>query len=388
MLDEREILDELNQERRRLARRGEIVEVLPSVTRVRAADDSYHVVTYASLTAHTADALIEEQIDHYARLGVDFEWKVYGHDAPDDMLRRLEGRGFQVGAREAVLVRERGEGDPSTAATAGSVSRIERVEQIADYRRVAEAVFGKSYDFTSNELAKALRAGCAQHRGYVAYDGETPVSIGRLYTHPDSLFAGLYGGATLPAFRGRGFYRALVDARARDAIALGARYLLVDALPTSRPILERMGFRRITDTWPCEWRRSREPRTRGIPLNVGVRRNPSTAPRLRRDRVGRRFHNLSFTGSEGILVAQAEPVVAPWIALPSLARVGDRARAEMRYGVTEPSAGAGHPSEQITGHPDGGRVDARATSRDASGANAGRALGGRVPDAIEYLRSK
>jgi hypothetical protein len=29
---------------------------------------------------------------------------------------------------------------------------------------------------------------------------------------------------------------------------------VVDALPTSRPTLERLGFERITDTWPCEWR--------------------------------------------------------------------------------------------------------------------------------------
>jgi hypothetical protein len=27
--------------------------------------------------------------------------------------------------------------------------------------------------------------------------------------------------------------------------------LLVDALPTSRPILEKLGFVRLTDTWPC-----------------------------------------------------------------------------------------------------------------------------------------
>lgn len=77
--------------------------------------------------------------------------------------------------------------------------------------------------------------------------------MGRLYINSASAFAGLYGGATLAAYRGRGFYRTLVAARARDATAAGARYLRVDALPTSRPILERMGFFWIADTWPCEW---------------------------------------------------------------------------------------------------------------------------------------
>ncbi|MFY9860709.1 MAG: hypothetical protein WAK80_09150, partial [Candidatus Cybelea sp.] len=61
----------------------------------------------------------------------------------------------------------------------------------------------------------------------------------------------LYGGGTMEQHRGRGFYRATVAARARDAIDFGARYLIVDALPTSQPILENLGFVRLTDTWPC-----------------------------------------------------------------------------------------------------------------------------------------
>ena len=39
----------------------------------------------------------------------------------------------------------------------------------------------------------------------------------------------------------------------RDRIA-GAKYFQLDALPTSRPILERLGFQWLTDTWPCEWK--------------------------------------------------------------------------------------------------------------------------------------
>ncbi len=39
---------------------------------------------------------------------------------------------------------------------------------------------------------------------------------------------------------------------ARDAITMGAKYLIVDALPTSRPTLKRMGFVHVSDTWPCE----------------------------------------------------------------------------------------------------------------------------------------
>jgi len=56
----------------------------------------------------------------------------------------------------------------------------------------------------------------------------------------------LAGGVTLPSFRGRGIYRALVRARWDDAVRLGAGALIVNAnVDTSYPILERLGFRAV-----------------------------------------------------------------------------------------------------------------------------------------------
>jgi predicted acetyltransferase len=72
-------------------------------------------------------------------------------------------------------------------------------------------------------------------------------------THHDSWFGYLGTGGVREAFRGRGVYRALLAARARDARERGARFLLVDAQPTSEPILRRMGFEVLTSTWPCVW---------------------------------------------------------------------------------------------------------------------------------------
>jgi hypothetical protein len=250
-MDPRKVLKRLDEERRNLARGQEVIESLPAVTRVRS---PYHAVAFSSLTADSADAAILEQIEHHRKLAVEFEWKLYAHDAPADLRSRLERRGFQIGPHEAVLVFDLSESNESIEQVDPSaVVRVERPEQVETYRHVAEAVFEKKYDLTATELVGALNAGSTYVRGYIAYAGKQPVSIGRLYTHPDSIFGGLYGGGTLPPFRGRGFYRALVAARARDAIAGGASYLIVDALPTSRPILERLGFQWLTDTWPCEW---------------------------------------------------------------------------------------------------------------------------------------
>jgi GNAT superfamily N-acetyltransferase len=55
----------------------------------------------------------------------------------------------------------------------------------------------------------------------------------------------LFGGATRPAARGRGAYRALIRARWEEAVSRGAPALLTQAGAMSRPILERSGFRAV-----------------------------------------------------------------------------------------------------------------------------------------------
>jgi GNAT superfamily N-acetyltransferase len=79
------------------------------------------------------------------------------------------------------------------------------------------------------------------------------VSMGRLEPVPDSPFAGLWGGSTVPAWRGRGIYRALTAARARSALAGGHTLLQSDSTEFSRPILERSGMVKVTTTTPYEW---------------------------------------------------------------------------------------------------------------------------------------
>jgi hypothetical protein len=71
-------------------------------------------------------------------------------------------------------------------------------------------------------------------------------------------FAGIWGGATPPAWRGRGIYRALTAARARSALARGKRLLHSDSTKFSRPILERSGLVSVFTTTPYLWSRTRE----------------------------------------------------------------------------------------------------------------------------------
>jgi GNAT superfamily N-acetyltransferase len=88
---------------------------------------------------------------------------------------------------------------------------------------------------------------------FVAEADGVVVSAGWVRFPSGTDFATLWGGATLAEWRGRGIYRALVFRRAQLAAERGRRYLEVDASADSRPILERLGFRAVTQTRPYVW---------------------------------------------------------------------------------------------------------------------------------------
>jgi predicted N-acetyltransferase YhbS len=255
-MDIPQVLQRLDAERRGLAREGETLEVLPHLTRV-AARGGHHWVAFSSLMSANPDAVIAEQAAHYRARAAEVEWKVYGHDRPHDLRARLARHGFEAGETEAVLALDLHDRAAwITDPPAHEVRRVSDEGQLRRYRAAAETIFGKDYGYVTDEIAQGIREGSTEHLGFVAVQDGAAVSVGRLYTHPLSAFGGLYGGGTLETHRGRGLYRAVVAARAREAAALGARYLIVDAMPTSRPILERLGFVRLTETWPCTLRPS------------------------------------------------------------------------------------------------------------------------------------
>jgi GNAT superfamily N-acetyltransferase len=116
-----------------------------------------------------------------------------------------------------------------------------------------ERVFGTD----SSRLRRSVLAQLRDHPDtvamVVAMAGDQPICSARIEFLLGSSFASLWGGGTLPGWRGRGIYRALIAYRARLAAARGYRYLYVDASPDSQPILARLGFSRLAVTTPYVW---------------------------------------------------------------------------------------------------------------------------------------
>ena len=254
-----DILDLFDHDERRQAfYPGMRQEVAPPV--VRQMDPSGHgnVIIHSELTPETAASVIRGEIDYFGQLGLDFEWKVFDYDQPEDLKSRLEKEGFELEPTEAVLVldletRPGFLGQPTSC----EVRRAADSRAIQDLVSVQNAVWGGDHDWLARRLESDLKNAPEALSVYVAYEEDVPVSTAWIRFSAHGRFASLWGGSTLPAHRGKGFYTALLSVRLQEAVERGFRFVTVDAQPPSRPILEKRGFKLLTRAHACHWRAPR-----------------------------------------------------------------------------------------------------------------------------------
>ncbi|MER7564464.1 GNAT family N-acetyltransferase [Streptomyces sp. NPDC048523] len=234
---------------------GARVERVGRVVRQVAADHGWNGVVWSDLDEASVDKAIAEQIAYYTGLGLEFEWKLYGHDLPVDLGERLRAAGFTPEPEETLMIAEVADlvldAEPPEGIRFLPVTDRAGVDLVAD---VHEKAFGTDSSRLRHQLLARLRDDPDTVIATVALAGDEPVSAARMELVPGTRFAGLWGGGTVEGWRGRGIYRALVAHRARAAVERGYRYLQVDALATSRPILERLGFTPLTITQPHVYR--------------------------------------------------------------------------------------------------------------------------------------
>lgn len=133
------------------------------------------------------------------------------------------------------------------------VRRVSGAQDLKDLTEVQIGVWGTEKLWITERLTKLIGQNPDYISAYVAYYNGKPVSSAWAEFPAGTDFAGLWGGSTLPEFRRKGFYRALVHIRAQEAFERGFCFLTVDARETSRPILEKLGFRSLGWTREANW---------------------------------------------------------------------------------------------------------------------------------------
>ncbi|MEV6247977.1 GNAT family N-acetyltransferase [Streptomyces sp. NPDC051742] len=227
------------------------VERVGDVVRQTGPAHAWNGVLWSGLDASGADGAIAGQIAHYRAAGVSFEWKLYAHDTPADLGDRLLAAGFTAEDPETLMAAEAASLSLDVPLPEGVELRA--VTDEAGVRQVVEVherAFGTDSGHIGRQLLDHLAADPGTVTAVIALAAGEPVSAARLELCPGTDFAGLWGGGTVESWRGRGLYRALVAHRTRIAAERGHRYVQVDAADTSRPILQRLGFRVLSTTTP------------------------------------------------------------------------------------------------------------------------------------------
>ena len=215
-------------------------------------------ITYRHLGTADVDDLVMAAMARYRSDPTieEVEWKTRAHDLAPGLHDVLIGHGFVPEEPESIMVGEAAALTVEVPLPDGVA--LHRVSDESDVRAMCgmqDIAFGSNdADRMTRELLRRLQSGEGLEL-WVAEAGGRIVSAGRLELVQDSAFAGVWGGATLDEWRGRGIYRALTAARARSALARGKTLIHSDSTEYSRPILERSGLVRVSTTTPYVWRR-------------------------------------------------------------------------------------------------------------------------------------
>jgi GNAT superfamily N-acetyltransferase len=194
------------------------------------------------LDAPTLDDLLPVAREFFADCEQGWGVLVEG-DAGHPMEAKLKARGWPINEDEPAYVMERID-VPDRAAPPDLAIRLARTP--AD-ENVFHAVTCAAFDMAP-ELARAYQPTTSYLTNPLiglaigSCDGRDVAVAGFSVSGPTAV---VWGVATLPAFRGRGFGAAVSNAALAEAAARGCTSACLRSGPLSRPLYERLGFRYV-----------------------------------------------------------------------------------------------------------------------------------------------
>lgn len=204
-------------------------------------------ISYFCFSEQEAELKIDQQLAYFKQLGLNFEWKTYSTDQPENIGELLLAKGFTKEETESFMVLGLANAEETTS-DEFALTEVSDSKGIRDAIDVQQQVWGGDLEWQYNYLLKLKTHSPQAVSIYVVYVDGKPVTSAWLTFNGDSPFAGIWGGSTLEAYRGRGYYSLLLNKRIAEAKERGKQYLIIDASEMSRPIVEKHGFKLVAKT--------------------------------------------------------------------------------------------------------------------------------------------
>lgn len=204
-------------------------------------------ISYYDLLPSEANDEVLNQLNDYRNKGIHFEWKTYSTDKPSNMGELLCLHGFEPAETESFMALDLSSAK-STSVDCRAFVEVTDEQGIKDAITVQEQVWGGDFGWQYRYLTELKSNQPDSVSIYVIYQDGTPVTSAWITFNGDSPFAGIWGGSTIEAYRGKGYYTLLLNQRIYEAQQRGKKYLIIDASDMSKPIVEKHDFQLIATT--------------------------------------------------------------------------------------------------------------------------------------------
>lgn len=234
---------------------GEKKEAFPNLVRFTRPAPGMNYVLYSKLEETELDVVINEQINYFSQMDQPFNWKIFEHDNAVLLEAYLKAHGYgrKDDDYDVIMVLDLEDSpDRLLLPLALDVRQIRHAEQIGDVVNILEEAYGGDYGWLHQRMTPLIEIPGYLNL-YVGYEDNKPVACGWAYAYPNVEFTALFGGTTVEAHRGKGYFSSILAARVQYAKALGRRYATLGVEPECQSVLEKFGFERISSAYYLYW---------------------------------------------------------------------------------------------------------------------------------------
>jgi ribosomal protein S18 acetylase RimI-like enzyme len=188
---------------------------------------------------------IEEQIDgmleQIGQYSDQIDWLVFPHDQPADLGKRLEARGMPGGPGGNWLWTDLTSlGTNTTVPDHFRIEQVRNDQMLAEWVHVSEAGFGSELALFYDAYARHGYGPDAFSLHYIGYLDDTPVTAGTLLDAGGC--ASIYDVSTPPAFRHRGFGRAITHTLMQEIHDRGYTDTWIWSSNMAKSIYQKLGY--------------------------------------------------------------------------------------------------------------------------------------------------